>query len=79
MSKLSLGLAVAGILLGSYFNRKKPAGKLKKGFGGSYWQWAYISLLMGLFIILNIVFHDMRAATLFLDLQICISFYLTNF
>lgn len=39
-------LAMAGILLGSYLNRKIPAGKLKKGFG-------WFVLAMGLYILIN--------------------------
>lgn len=37
-------LAIAGILLGSYLNRKIPAGKLKKGFG-------WFVLAMGIYIL----------------------------
>lgn len=39
-------LAIAGIILGSYLNRKIPAGKLKKAFG-------WFVLAMGLFILVR--------------------------
>lgn len=39
-------LAIAGILLGSYLNRKIPAGKLKKGFG-------WFVLAMGIYILVK--------------------------
>lgn len=40
------GLAIAGILLGSYLNRKIPAGKLKKAFG-------WFVLAMGVYILVR--------------------------
>ncbi|MCK7556014.1 sulfite exporter TauE/SafE family protein [Chitinophaga sedimenti] len=39
-------LAVAGILLGSYLNKKIPAGKLKKAFG-------WFVLVMGIYILVR--------------------------
>jgi uncharacterized protein len=39
-------LAVAGILLGSYLNRKVPAGSLKKAFG-------WFVLAMGIYILIR--------------------------
>jgi uncharacterized membrane protein YfcA len=44
-------LAIAGILFGSYLNRKIPAGKLKKGFG-------WFVLAMSIYILINEFVHN---------------------